>query len=217
MFIVHNLPEWLHRFLGGGDVRYSDTKISRKDAVRELIDRQFFDVEFQISDVYALNELLGTEFDGFKRFINPKFPQDRRHIFALFPDGQWRDISWNRFITPPSEVTRVYAVLRSVVWQDLDEALESIKPRACARCGAVENLSTDHAGKPFSQIADEWLATNGTPEFVDRPMGGGKQFADINLEANWIAFHAGNAVYQILCRSCNSSKGNRGQWIGEAA
>ena len=212
MMIVRDLPEWLHRFFGGGDIRYSDKQASRKDAARSLIDQQDFSVEFDITKVYAFNELLGTEFDGFKRFINPKFSRDHRHIFALFADGQWRDFSWNKKIAPPSEITRVYATLRSAVWQDLQEALDAITPKVCTRCGLVENLSTDHAAKPFSTIADEWLALNGNPSLVDRAAGGGKQIADINQEASWVTYHAANAEYQILCRSCNSSKGNRGDW-----
>lgn len=215
--MIHDLPEWLHRFFGGGDVRQTDKKIARVSAAQELIDRQGFGVEFSAGDVYAMNAILGTEFGGFKRFVNPRYPNDRRHVFALFPSGDWRDISWNRIISPKGETTRIHNALRTAVWQDLQDALDSIKPCACAHCGAIDNLSTDHAEKPFSQIANEWLAINGTPVLVDCESGGGKQFADIGQEASWVTFHAGNAVYQILCRSCNSSKGNRGEKKGESA
>ena len=33
--------------------------------------------------------------------------------------------------------------------------------------------------------------------------------ADPDQEARWIAFHASRAIYQVLCRSCNSAKGRK--------
>lgn len=100
--------------------------------------------------------------------------------------------------------------MRDAIQADLDDAFDAIEPKECAICLATEDLTCDHTDLAFVDIANEWIATRGTVVIKDGPHGVGSVIADIDLEADWIAFHASRATYQIACRSCNSQKGARG-------
>ena len=76
--------------------------------------------------------------------------------------------------------------------------------------GCSGPLHVDHAGMPFDDIAKAFVDEHGMPELIDGPPGAGKILKDINMEANWIGFHAARVVYQLLCARHNCSKGKRG-------
>ena len=84
----------------------------------------------------------------------------------------------------------------------------------CAMCKndtlPYEKYHTDHI-KPFDHIKKEFLSRNAAPmkfarndESVPILMECDKQFGE-----DWIKYHTEQAHYQILCVSCNCSKGNR--------
>jgi len=191
------------------------TKTSLFAKARELIDRQAVDVEFSKEDTALMNEILGTAFDSFCKKKNPLWPSDPRHVHACFSE-LWRDFSWRKVIEQPSAEALVKKALRESVAHDMRDALYAIEPRECAvrgripECKVDDDLTLDHLDEPFSTIATEWMALRGTPDLKDPPHGQGRMIADADVEADWIAFHASRATYQILCRSCNAIKGARG-------
>ena len=187
------------------------TKKWRKEKAREIIDRNALDVPFSEADLREFADVTGSDIEGAVWTDNPQFPSDPRHVCVLI-DGKWRAWSWNKAIdqnvTPESEAKRV---MRFIVREDMKEFKESVKPLECANCGATDNPTVDHANEPFDNIANAFMQQYGVPEIVesDDPNRVIKMFKDMNMEAAWIAFHASIAEYQILCRSCNASKGKR--------
>jgi hypothetical protein len=99
-------------------------------------------------------------------------------------------------------------VMREAVSIDLwnfKKGLELI----CERCGSTKHPSVDHVDPPFDGIEEQFIEANGLPAIDDAADGVGNVFADHAVEVSWIKFHMAHAKYQILCRSCNSSKGKR--------
>jgi len=184
------------------------TKESRLASARALLDRQFVGVEFSAEDAASMNEILGTAFDGFCKRDNPRSSKDTRHLYACFA-GLWKDVSWRKFIVRPSQVSLVKAALREAVYSDTRDAFYALVPKECAVCKGLDDLTVDHVGVPFISIANDWIALRGPPALKDGPHGLGRMIADLDTEADWIAFHASRATYQILCRPCNSRKGAR--------
>lgn len=187
------------------------TKKSRIEACRKLIDKNKIDVYFSDEDTEELAAVLQHDVTGAVRRINPQFPNDPRHLHTLI-DGVWEGRSWRKMIeqnaTPESEAKRV---MRHLISSDLREFMSEMDPAFCINCLSDDDLTVDHVKPPFSAIADEFIKLHGLPEIEDNqnPKMVTKQFKDFNLEAKWVHFHAENATYQILCRSCNASKGNR--------
>jgi hypothetical protein len=187
----------------------TDTKKWRIEQARKLIDSQRVNVEFSQKATDEMNELLGTAFDSFCKRRNPVYPGDTRHIYACF-SGMWKDVSWKNLIIKPSPMALAKRALRESVAPDLRDAFYAIEPHECAVCSSLDDLTVDHLDEPFNSIATSWIALRGTPDLKEPPHGQGLMFADADLEADWIAFHASRATYQIACRSCNSQKGARG-------
>lgn len=183
------------------------TKKARKERARALIDANLIDVPFSQQDTVLMNGLLGVEFDGYVRRHNFDFPTDPRHLHAL-AGGQWKSFSWNKAISPINETQNAKRVMREIVREDMRDFLSTQEP-ACAHCGADDDLTVDHT-PPFDEIANEFIAQFGIPEIVATTCGGANTFADDNMVDEWIPFHASRVSYlQVLCRSCNSSKGKR--------
>ena len=173
------------------------TKKWRIEKAREIIDRNHIDVPFPVEDLIDFSDVVELCVDGAIRKVNPQFPSDPRHLHTLI-DGKWE--------APESEVKRV---MRFLIRDDLADFMSCIEPKECAYCGAVYDLTVDHVDPPFNHIAKSFMKIHGLPEVVDNPDTGmvTKCFADFNIEAQWIAYHAENACYQVLCRSCNARKG----------
>lgn len=183
------------------------TKKARRERARALIDANAIDEPFSEQDTALMNELLGVQFAGYVRRINPDYPTDPRHLHALDGD-QWGAFSWNKAISPISAEQNVKRVMREIVREDMRDFLSTQDP-FCAHCGASDDLTVDHT-PPFDEIANEFIRQFGLPELAAAPSGVGNVFADENIEAEWILFHAARATYlQVLCRLCNSSKGKR--------
>ena len=83
----------------------------------------------------------------------------------------------------------------------------------CAVCEKEhKHLDVDHEGKPFAQIADEFLAAQGLTldalkvKYSDRAF----HLQGRKLRKDWQAFHDEQAVLTGVCHSCNCSKGSGG-------
>ena len=83
---------------------------------------------------------------------------------------------------------------------------------ACSICKKLCKLAIDHDGKPFAQIADEWLKRMEKTLLTLKThcSSGARVFKDRPLAKSWVDFHDSEASLQGLCRSCNSSKGSGG-------
>ena len=187
------------------------TKKARLEKAREIIDRNDIDVPFSEYDVRCFSIVCDKEIQAAVRKINPQFPNnDPRHLHTLI-DGVWEARSWRKWINPLSPVQEAKRVMRFCVSEDMREFMESCDEKKCNSCGSNQDLTVDHVYPPFDDIANAFIDAKGVPEIVG-PSDVSRvinEFADINNEASWISFHASHAIYQILCRSCNASKGKR--------
>lgn len=187
------------------------TKKYRLEKAREIIDRNAIDVPFNSYDVECFSIVCDKEIDGAVRRINPQFPHsDPRHLHTLI-DGVWEARSWRKWINPLSPEQEVKRVMRFSVSEDMRDFMSSCYPQECEICGSVDDLTVDHVSPPFDDIANNFISESGIPEIVG-PRDTSRvinEFADIDAEASWIAYHASSATYQILCRSCNASKGKK--------
>lgn len=186
------------------------TKKARKEQAQAIIDRNVIGIEFCDADIAEMNEVLGCDHHGYKRMRNPDF-KDPRHLHVL-RDGQWRAFSWNKAISPRSQTQEVKKVMRESVRSALAEFRDECYDHPCAYehlspCGG--DMTADHVGKPFDDLADEFLRIYGEPELERAASDVGYRFVDMDLEATWFEFHQAHAVLQMVCRSHNASKGKR--------
>ena len=182
------------------------TKKHRKARCGEIIKSYDVDTYFTKFDIDELNSLLGAQFQSAMRRINSTYPSDPAHLWVLYDMGDWTPVSWNNLISPKSDRQKRHKAMRFSVASDIDD-LRNTMGAECENCGASENLQVDHLAPPFMQIADEFISDNGMFEIINNDDGAGWVFLDQESEALWIAFHASRATYQVLCRSCNASKG----------
>jgi hypothetical protein len=185
------------------------TKELRKKLLCELIDKYGIGVEFAKDDVdlFISLALPQEHISGVKKMRNQAYPNDPRHMWFLI-DGVWVNRSWAKWIYPKSDKQKLKAAMRSEIQSDMDEfRISSNDP--CAQCKSTQDLQTDHVDPPFDTIAEDFIAIKGTIEIASGPPGAGNIIADRELAWEWVAYHARHATYQILCRSCNASKGKK--------
>lgn len=76
----------------------------------------------------------------------------------------------------------------------------------CTQCGHTRvNVDVDHYMTPFSEIAKSWKS----PKYLEFVLIDNKTHFKDKIEAQWLEFHDNIATYRVLCKSCNSSNGNR--------
>lgn len=196
------------------------TQKAALEEARRIIDGYPLETWFSSAHVDRLADLSDTDLHGVVRKRNPKYPSDTRHLhvvtFEWLEPRQW---SWRSAITiakardpEAAAVARIrdkqlYA-LRYSVKTDMEEFRYAATPQECAACKETDGLTTDHVAPPFIRIAEAFLAVE-APLTLRSVPGAGDVIADPDVEAEWITFHAARATYQLLCRSCNSSKGAR--------
>lgn len=183
------------------------TKKAREEKAREIIDRNALDVPFSKQDVFEFSTACQEYIAGVVRKVNPQFPKDHRHLHMLI-DGVWQNKSWRKMIYPISKEQDAKRIMRHAVRMDMMDFMDATSDKFCQHCFTEENLTVDHVSPPFDDIANEFIKTHGVPELDDPPRGQViNLFRDMDIEAAWVSFHASHACYQILCRSCNASKG----------
>jgi hypothetical protein len=186
------------------------TKKLRREICQQIIDRCPIGEELPADDLKAFNEMLGTDFPAAKHMRNAEYP-DPRHVHVLDGD-RWRAFSWNKAISPRTDWTELCNTMRKLAKEQADAYKSETSETECAyahKGGCNGPLQADHAGMPFDDIAKAFVDEFGTPELDEGPPGAGKIFKDIDMEANWIGFHAQRVVWQLLCRTHNASKGKK--------
>ena len=185
-----------------------------------MIDRYAVGEPFSDDDLADLADLTDTELRHVVRGKNPMFPADKRHLHVTAYDWlrpqqwSWRGALEVAHARDPEEARanrayqRVMFALRFAVKDDMKDFRTAQDPAECAVCGDDDDLTTDHVKPPFIAIAREFLKFHPAIE-LRTVQGCGALLSSVDIEAEWIAFHAARAVYQLLCRSCNSSKGAR--------
>jgi hypothetical protein len=191
------------QFLGASALYHPLTKKQRKLFARALIDAQPLYKPFSKRDTEVFAWLVDEDIPDAVKVRNPEYPKDTRHIYV---DGE--SFSWVGRIDEIDPVQKLKRIMRSIIAPDMREFLSDNYACECAFCGATNDLTVDHADLPFDTIASQFIRQHPNITLEKKDNGVGHRFACTNLEAEWIAFHASLAGdYQVLCRSCNASKG----------
>jgi hypothetical protein len=111
----------------------------------------------------------------------------------------------------------VKAAMRHAVGQQLKDYKKTTSyPIECLVTGRLlrkgARVDIDHHGKPFSQLADEFISEN-MLTYCEISLQGppsAKKFKDAILWEAWQAFHHQHARFAIVCASANRSKGASG-------
>jgi 5-methylcytosine-specific restriction endonuclease McrA len=175
----------------------------KKDLVRSMIDMHTISEPFYDEVLEVFNAVLDLNYKSIKRAINPTYPSDKRFLLG-FDGEKWDSFSWNECINPRDLLG---AAMRAAVVDDIEDFRVSAQPQCCNQCGSTNDLTVDHKDLPFKKIRENFIEQNPIIDLDWGPPGSPRIFADINLEAKWIAYHSAHSNFQILCRSCNSSKG----------
>ena len=183
------------------------TKKAKLERTRVLLDRQPAGVPFSAEVVNRLNSYTGWDAIGARKVFNAAFPSDNRCVEITLPDGTYAVWSWRKAIAGYDPAKNVDQAMRSAIAPYLFAFMKQAEA-ACAMCGSVEDLTVDHASVPFSVIAAEFKkAWPGIDTLIVNTCTGAGWQLEGHLLENWVKHHNDRATYQVLCRSCNASKG----------
>jgi hypothetical protein len=111
----------------------------------------------------------------------------------------------------------VRSAMRNGISSQLKEFRENVpRPITCRITGKIlrrgARTDVDHWGKPFAQIADDFVREQGLT-YVDILLVGPpnhKRFKDQKLWDLWQLYHLENCQLSVVCASANRSKGSDG-------
>lgn len=177
---------------------------------RKVIDATPFGEEMSLENAATMRMLTGWNYQRIRHMYNPKHFTDHRYIEVLQEDGTWITHSWRKTISPTTDWQDLQKAMRETVTEHaLSEYRKTAVP-ICRQCGTTELLTVDHKSKSFDEIMQTFVAALGeAPAIKDGAMGQGRELADESVAKAWIAYHDSVADFQILCRSCNASKGKK--------
>lgn len=184
------------------------TKKRRLELAREIIDRNTMFVPFSKEDLAEFSAVCGTEIHYAEKRRNPEFKKDTRHVYMMIEGRDLEAVSWKKLIVGTSKEIDAKKAMRRTIALDMNR-FKRDKELVCEVCKSIEYPTVDHIEPSFDWIAQEFIRTHGLPEIGAMPDRSGNHIVNRDVKWQWINFHKMHAKYQILCRSCNSSKGNR--------
>jgi hypothetical protein len=185
----------------------SVNKKQRKEAANALFDKYKIGDVLSTEDTKAMNGFVGQDHFGYKLARNERYPGAKgHHVLVPAIDG-WYAWSWVRAISGYNPIDNIKKAMRDEV-HHVGQSFMFVAAKCCVKCAAVEDLQADHRDIPFSVLARDWLGTQFLyPELARGPSDVGWVFKDPAALADWLKFHNERATYQVLCGSCNASKG----------
>lgn len=171
--------------------------------MRAIIDANMFGKPFNKEHLQIAGALCGFTFLSITRMPCPGYPNNTRHLIVHTECGIDGPFSWSKAIRGAKDKERYDDALRKAVRDDLATVFHDAEPKECACCGVTTHLTVDHFDPPFSVIAKEYLESSDV-KLVTKKSCAGWHLAD---PEPWIKYHASRSTYQLLCRSCNASKG----------
>ena len=131
------------------------------------------------------------------------------------PKMRWVTVSWHACaeghenLQPPCALS---GAMRQAVYRQILAWKRSQTTKACVLCQSKRNLQVDHDPQPFVVLKDMFLRecklVPPTQFRYDRRTHGPALHSGLFMK-EWQHFHASQASYQFLCRSCNAKKGCR--------
>lgn len=186
------------------------TKKQRLEKAKAIIDQYSIGEKFNDQHLKEFEELTGAHFVYIKRVPHKPGHQPARHLECTCPEWNVYDgtFSWQRAVQKLSNAQykklATNQAMREAV-QPYQKAWLLKQEKVCAACLSTENAQADHKDIPFIKIQSSFADQFGEPEAnYEREVGW-----KIRNERQWIEYHNSVATYQVLCRSCNASKGAR--------
>ena len=122
---------------------------------------------------------------------------------------------YGKYSAEKQKKTRVMNAFRNEAF--LSAKMQAVREKLGNRCARCEQecrkLVVDHAGKPFVQILDEFIAAQGVSDIESvrvRYTKGSFRLRARAVSKAWRAFHDAEADLTGLCAKCNCSLGARG-------
>jgi hypothetical protein len=184
------------------------TKKQRKEMAREIIDSNEYDVPFDAIDLLEFSEVCGEEITYAVRKRLPEFPKNTRHVEMSVAGGPVESRSWLGMIDGWSPLAEVKKAMREHASKHMRDFMKASVP-ICAKCRSNADLTVDHMCIPFDTLANNFLSKYTTLPKLEKRGHVCEVFSDDCIRDDWLRFHNSQANYQILCRSCNASKGKK--------
>lgn len=185
-----------------------DTKLMRKKVMAEFLDSIPLDRDFTEEEVNIVNAITGWNYKKYQKRNTPPPNFSTRNIWVL-EKNEFK--SWNKAIdAKPEQVKRredVKQACRSALRPLMDELREYATE--CEYCKTTKQLQVDHKSLPFNVIFEEWYQQNPNVDTGTGINQIGHNLINSQDLNSWLDFHNQRADYQILCRSCNASKGKK--------
>ena len=187
------------------------TKKQRLERAEAIIDQYSIGQKFNDKHLKEFEELTGCFFTYIKRVPHKPGQKPARHLECTCPEWGVYDapFSWRKAVQKLSDAQYKKWVTNQAMREAIqpDQKAWLVKQeKVCTICHSTENPQADHREIPFLKIQSSFADQFGEPEV---------KYDDAELrwkiknEQQWIEFHNGAATYQVLCRSCNASKGAR--------
>jgi hypothetical protein len=183
-----------------------DTKLARKKIMAEFLDSIPLDRDFTEEEVSIVNAITGWHYRRYQKRNTPPPNFSTRNIWVI----DRRDFkSWNKAIDAKPEHIKRRQDVKQACRAALRPLMDELRQYAieCERCKSTKFLQVDHKSIPFNTIFEEWFEQNPN---VDTGTGHnqiGHNLINLQDLNSWLDYHNQRADYQILCRSCNASKG----------
>ena len=189
------------------------TKKYKEDKAREIV------YGYNIGDVFSrehtdlFSEFSGVTFDWIKR-VEPygSFNKDAANL-ACKCDAWNKDggtFSWIKAVRQTRDNNYEYSVeietLREIIRFHM-KSWRLKQEQKCSKCGSEDNPQVDHKTIPFSKLVKDFKELHG--DLNCYKINPNEPLWTTDLKEEWLSYHNTHADYQILCRSCNASKGNR--------
>ena len=179
--------------------------------MRKIIDANETYELFGKEHLEISSRLCGVNFIEIVKLPCPGYPNNTRHIEVKTDCGIDGAFSWTKAIKGIGgrDKERYDNAMRRAVVGQLRDFFESIdeKEKVCRHCNANTDLTVDHKTTPFSKIKIDFLSSHEV-EIGELPNTVGWYLVPKENEEKWKEYHKKVADYQLLCRSCNASKGS---------
>jgi 5-methylcytosine-specific restriction endonuclease McrA len=185
-----------------------DTKVNRKKIMGEFLDSIPLNQDFSDKEVAIVNAITGWNYKAYQKRLTPPPNASTRNIWVK----DTKDFkSWNKAIdAKPIDAKRrqdVAQACRAAIVPLLNDIRQFATE--CEYCGNTDNLQVDHKTTPFSSMFEEWFEQNPNVDTGTGLKQIGHNLIKPEEFDSWIEYHDARADYQILCRSCNASKGKK--------
>ena len=185
-------------------------KKERHARAQEIIDNYSIGEEFTQKHLEEFEQFSGVSFDWIKRVPNKPNQAPARHLHCSCPEWKIRGgpFSWQQAVQRLTEDEYKKNVTNKAMRESLQFYQKdwlSRQEKVCSFCGSTEHPQADHKDVSFLAIQKSFTEQVGEPEvYYDEELGW-----KLKNEQSWIKYHNDIVTYQVLCRSCNASKGAR--------